>query len=173
MSSWRGGSTPPLGTTFGHAWRAQTCLKLHSRSLRTRSACMRTGGCQCGGVRYQCVDDALALYICHCKECRKQAASAFGISFIVPRVSFVLSSGAPRFWTRDTDSGRKLECAFCPECGSRLWHQSSGTSETLSVKAGSLDEPVDISDAIHIWTSSKFPSVVIPKHSRQFAAEPD
>jgi len=134
---------------------------------------MRTGGCQCGGVRYQCVDHALELYICHCRECRKQSASAFGISFIVPRASFLLSSGTPRFWTRDTDSGRKLECAFCPECGSRLWHQSSDASETISVKAGSLDEPVDISNAVHIWTSSKFPSVVIPEDRRQFAEEPD
>ncbi len=86
---------------------------------------------------------------------------------------FHLMSGTPRFWTRDTDSGRKVECAFCPACGSRLWHQSSGTSETVSVKAGSLDEPVDISNAVHIWTSRKPPSVVIPEDARQFTEEPD
>ena len=134
---------------------------------------MRTGGCQCGGVRYQCVEQPVELYICHCKECRKQSASAFGISFIVPRASLHLMTGTPRFWVRDTDGGRKLECAFCPACGSRLWHQSSGTSETLSVKGGSLDEPVDISNAVHIWTSSKLQSVVIPEDSKQFTEEPD
>ena len=134
---------------------------------------MRTGGCQCGGVRYQCDGRPVELYICHCKECRKQSASAFGISFIVTRAIFHLIGGTPRYWARDTDSGRKLECAFCPTCGSRLWHQSSGTSETISVKAGSLDEPVDISNAVHIWTSSKLPSVVIPEDTRQFTKEPD
>jgi len=39
------------------------------------------------------------------------------------------------------------------------------------VKAGSLDEPVDISNAVHIWTSRKLPSVVIPEDARQFAEE--
>ncbi len=134
---------------------------------------MRTGGCQCGSVQYECVEQALELYICHCKECRKQSASAFGISFFVPRTSFRLRRGTPQIWTRKTDSGRKLECAFCAECGSRLWHQSSANSETISVKGGSLDEPVDSSDAVHIWTSSKLPSVVIPEGTRQFTEEPD
>jgi len=134
---------------------------------------MRTGGCQCGAVRYECIEQPTKLYICHCKECRKQSASAFGISFIVPRENLHLISGTPRFWARDTNSGPKLECAFCPVCGSRLWHQSSGPSETISVKGGSLDEPVDISNAFHIWTSSKLPSVVIPDDARQFTEEPD
>ncbi len=133
---------------------------------------MRTGGCQCGGVRYECVEQPVVIYICHCEECRKQSASAFGISFIVPRASFHLTSGTPRFWARDTNSGAKLDCAFCPTCGSRLWHQSSGQSETMSVKGGSLDEPVDISTAAHIWISSKLPGVVIPEYSKQFAEEP-
>ena len=134
---------------------------------------MRTGGCQCGAVLYECVEQPTRLYICHCKECRKQSASAFGISFIVPRVNFHLIDGTPQFWARDTNNGPKLECAFCPACGSRLWHQSSGPSETLSVKGGSLDEPVDISNAVHIWTSSKLPSVVISDDTKQFAEEPD
>ena len=133
---------------------------------------MRTGGCQCGGVRYDCAEKPLELYICHCTECRKQSASAFGISFIVPRTNFHLTRGKPQLWTRDTDSGRKLECAFCPACGSRVWHQRSSTSKTVSVKAGSLDDPVDSSNAVHIWTSSKLPSAVVPEGARRFPQEP-
>jgi len=43
------------------------------------------GGCQCGAIRYELSGEGLELYVCHCKECRKQSASAFGISVIVPR----------------------------------------------------------------------------------------
>ena len=43
----------------------------------------------------------------------------------------------------------------------------------LSVKGGSLDEPVDLRDAIHIWTSRKLAGVVIPDDVRQFPEEPD
>jgi hypothetical protein len=61
---------------------------------------MRTGGCQCGAVRYESEGEPLALYFCHCRECRRQSASAFGISLIVPRKGLRVTQGAPKFWTR-------------------------------------------------------------------------
>lgn len=33
-----------------------------------------TGGCQCGAVRYEITLSPLALYVCHCRECRKQSS---------------------------------------------------------------------------------------------------
>src|SRR5271167_4851648 len=41
---------------------------------------MREGGCQCGAVRFQIAANRLVAYACHCLECQKQSASAFGIS---------------------------------------------------------------------------------------------
>ena len=134
---------------------------------------MLTGRCQCGEVRYESADEPLALYVCHCSECRRQSASAFGMSLEVPRAGFRVTRGAPKFWTRAADSGRRVNCAFCPNCGSRLWHESEGVSETLTIKAGSLDEPVDVSAAIHIWTSRKLPGVAVPQDARQFPEEPE
>ena len=96
---------------------------------------MRTGGCQCGEVRYQSSGEPLALYVCHCRECRRQSASAFGLSLAVPAAGFTVTRGTPKVWTRPTDSGRLLACSFCPSCGSRLWHQRPGPSPTLTIKA--------------------------------------
>jgi hypothetical protein len=123
-------------------------------------------------VRYEAPAAPLALYVCHCTECRKQSASAFGISFTVPRSQFRLVGGEPSFWSRRTASGHTLECAFCAACGSRLWHQSSGHPQALNIKGGSLDEPVDLRAAIHIWTASKLPGVVIPPGAQAFPGEP-
>ncbi len=134
---------------------------------------MMTGRCQCGGVRYEHSGKPLALYICHCLECRKQSASAFGMSLEMPRAGFRVTQGAPRFWTRGTDSGRHLRCFFCPDCGSRLWHEAEPASHTLTLKAGSLDQPVDAETAIHIWTARKLPGIVIPPDARQFPGEPE
>ena len=131
------------------------------------------GGCQCGQVRYEAPGDPLALYVCHCTECRKQSASAFGISFVVQRSELVLLQGHPSMWSRQTASGHRLDCAFCAQCGSRLWHQSSGRPDTLNIKGGSLDAPVDLGPAVHIWTSSKLPGVVIPAGATCFPGEPD
>jgi hypothetical protein len=134
---------------------------------------VRAGGCQCGAVRYESAGVPLALYVCHCRECRRQSASAFGMSLQVPRAGFRVTRGAPASWTRDTDSGRRLRCFFCPRCGSRLWHEPEGGGDTVTIKAGSLDEPVDVTDAIHIWTSRKLPGLAIPEGALQFPREPD
>lgn len=134
---------------------------------------MRTGGCQCGAVRYESAGEPLALYVCHCAECRKQSASAFGMSLLVPRAGLRVTKGKPEFWTRLADSGRHVRCAFCPDCGSRLWHEREGISETVTIKAGSLDDPVDVTGAIHIWTSRKLPGMIIPARALQFPEEPD
>jgi hypothetical protein len=133
---------------------------------------MRTGGCQCGAVRYESSGEPRALYVCHCTECRKQSASAFGMSLVVLRPGFRITQGSPAFWTRPADSGRQVKCAFCPQCGSRLWHEREGIAETITIKAGSLDEPVDMTKAIHIWTSRKLPGVIIPDDALQYPQEP-
>lgn len=42
--------------------------------------------CQCGAVNFKTpLEKPLALYICHCHECRRQTGSAFGTSAIFPR----------------------------------------------------------------------------------------
>ena len=133
---------------------------------------MRTGGCQCGEVRYESGGEPLALYVCHCRECRRQSASAFGISLIVPPKGLRVTQGAPKSWTRPSDSGGQVECAFCPDCGSRLWHVSVGGPGILSIKGGSLDDSPDLSEAFHIWTRSKLPGVVIPPGATCYPEEP-
>jgi hypothetical protein len=134
---------------------------------------MQTGGCQCGAVRYESAGEPVALYVCHCRECQRQSASAFGMSLEVPSAGLRVTRGTPRFWSRPTDTGRRIRCAFCPDCGSRLWHEADGrAAETLTIKAGSLDEPVDFSTAIHIWTSRKLPGLAIPPGTPQFPEEP-
>jgi hypothetical protein len=132
---------------------------------------MLTGGCQCGAVRYACDATPRALYVCHCLECRHQSGSAFGMSLEMPPGTIRVTKGAPRFWTRLADSGRKLRCAFCPDCGSRLWHEPE-SGAYLTIKPGSLDAPVDFSTAIHIWTSRKLPGTVIPPSAQQYPQEP-
>ena len=132
-----------------------------------------TGGCQCGAVRYEITSVPVELYVCHCRECQKQSSSAFGISAIFRRPDFRLTQGAVLSWTRDADSGRQVKCNFCGDCGSRIWHEDGEALEpTVSVKGGSLDRPIDLTHAMHIWVSRKLPGVVVPAGAKSFPEEP-
>lgn len=132
----------------------------------------RTGGCQCGNLRYEISAEPVNIYVCHCRECQKQSASAFGISFQVSRDSFRLAQGKVQTWSRGSDTGGTIDCHFCPDCGTRLWHETRGTPMVF-IKGGSLDEPLDLTNAIHIWTRRKLPGVLIPDGAKQFTGEPE
>ena len=132
-----------------------------------------TGGCQCGAVRYRIDAEPVALYACHCSECRKQSGSIHGLSLIVPTSAFVVTEGAPACWSRATDKGADMNCWFCGNCGNRLYHQSSGWPEEVSVKAGTVDQPVNVGKAIAIWTGSALPSVTFADGQPHLTGEPD
>jgi len=72
------------------------------------------GGCQCGAVRFRLTATPSHVYCCHCSECRRQSASAFGISVIVPVDGVEVLRGTPRDWSRPTASGDTLACGERP-----------------------------------------------------------
>src|SRR5438309_349607 len=95
------------------------------------------GGCQCGHIRYELRGEPIGLAVCHCKECQRQSGSAFGMSLGAPSSAFQLRSGVLKTFEVRCDSGRMKTCAFCPECGTRIYHQ---TRSGMSIKAGTLDD---------------------------------
>ncbi|HZS83251.1 MAG TPA: GFA family protein [Stellaceae bacterium] len=125
----------------------------------------RRGGCQCGHIRYELTEAPLGVSVCHCRACQKQSGSAFGMSLHLPATAFRLASGSLKTFEVVCDSGRIKTCAFCPECGTRIFHR---TERGLSVKAGTLDDPSGIVPDGHYWTRSKQAWVRIPEGVRQF-----
>jgi hypothetical protein len=114
-----------------------------------------TGRCQCGAARYSIGAPPLAFYFCHCSECQKQSSSAFGQSLQVEAAA-VTFTGELRQYSRPTDSGGTIDCFFCPQCGSRVYHRTPG-AELLTIKGGTLDERSWLMPAGHIWTRSRQP----------------
>lgn len=57
-------------------------------------------------------------------------------------------------WTRATPTGKQLVCDHCSRCGTRLFHQRADQLETMSIKPGTLDAPLDFEPVARIWTSS-------------------
>ena len=116
----------------------------------------KTGGCQCGAIRYELTGSAKMLYVCHCRDCQKQSSSAFGMSLIMARDDVGFTQGADRLQTWNTrgDDGRIKRCVFCPECGTRIYHASDHDDEPVSIKAGSLDDTQWLRPVAHIWLQS-------------------
>ncbi|MDX1375346.1 MAG: GFA family protein [Burkholderiales bacterium] len=123
-----------------------------SRATRTLE-----GGCQCGRVRYRISGEPEGTVICHCSECQRQSASAFGMSLIVRKDDFALLQGTLKTTSRVADSGRTLLGHFCPECGVRIYHSSAAVPDKLRVRPGTLDDRAWLRPDRQIWTRSRQP----------------
>jgi len=135
-----------------------------------------TGGCQCGAVRYRLTGEPQMLYACHCTDCQKQSSSAFGMSLIVGRAQLEITAGRDRIKTWDThgDDGVLKRCAFCRDCGSRIYHAGPSDDDPLSIKAGSLDDTSGLRPVAQIWLQSAQPWIEADSRQyRCFAGEPD
>lgn len=72
---------------------------------------------------------------------------------------------------RDARSGPVLG-AFCPLCGSRVFHSRDKYGDTVNIKAGTLDDTAWLHPAGHIWTRSKQPWVALPKDGLIYSEQP-
>jgi hypothetical protein len=101
---------------------------------------MRTGGCQCGSVRYEVSGEPLRVGICHCTDCRQTSGSAFTFFAIWPRSAFRSTSHVATF------KGR----SFCPNCGGKVF---SLTPTEAEIMVGSLDDaPSGLVPQYELWT---------------------
>ncbi len=115
------------------------------------------GGCQCGALRYQVRAEPLALYACHCTECQRQSGGAFGMSMPVPRDGVRITAGACKTWDRIAGSGATVTAMFCPDCGTRVYHEPASLPSITMIKPGTLDDTSWLEPIAHYWTRSAQP----------------
>lgn len=120
-----------------------------------------SGGCGCGAIRYSITTEPLISYLCHCTECQKRTASAFGISAVIPTEHLVIEKGTPKVYLRTADSGNQLGINFCDNCGSSLFSAPAARPQIRVLYGGTLDDPTILPIQINIWTDSKLPWVPV------------
>ena len=114
------------------------------------------GGCLCGQVTYASTGEPLATLVCHCRNCQKQAGTAFSVIAVVPAGTLTVS-GELKSYLDTADSGNVLERQFCPQCGSPVFSVPRGNPGITAIKAGTLDDPGRLKPAAQIWCASAQP----------------
>ena len=135
------------------------------------------GRCQCGQIRFTTpLSNPLAIYICHCTECRHQSSSTYGMTMSFP--AFEIQPPSPNsiaIYSRPNTNGR-TDGYFCTKCGCRLLHRAvyrtGEAAKTVSVKSGCLEGVTKemMRDAVHIWTKSAV--IDVPEGAKAYEEEP-
>lgn len=132
-----------------------------------------SGGCACGAIRYTVTAEPFVSYACHCTECQKRTASAFGVSLQVPAESVTVEKGTAKTYRRMGDTGNPLEIHFCGDCSSSLFSKPEAWPHLTVVYAGTLDDPSWVPIKANIWTDSALPWVHMEPGTERFPRAPD
>lgn len=97
-----------------------------------------SGGCLCGGVRFELSRPPLSASYCHCTRCQKRTGSAASAQAQVDGSAFRLLQGDDlvKCW-RHRDGG--FEKCFCRECGTHLFSRNPEDASQMSVRMGAFD----------------------------------
>jgi hypothetical protein len=94
--------------------------------------------------------------VCHCKNCQRQAGSAYSTLAGVPKSQFALKQGELKlFLDTDTASGNTVSRYFCGNCGSPIYSAIPDQPEMVFVKTGTLDDTSTFAPQFHAWCDSK------------------
>ena len=112
-----------------------------------------TGGCLCGGVRYEVHGPFLRASHCHCSRCRRHSGSANSTQGRARRDDFHLVAGADLVRVYRPDGGAVK--AFCSVCGSSLFGGTWPEGAEITIRLGSVDSDPGIRPQFHTFVGSK------------------
>ena len=131
-----------------------------------------TGGCLCGAVRYEVRGGLMPVINCHCSKCRRFHGHVAAYTATCRDCLIVLKSDSLKWYRSVQDETPEVYRGFCSECGSSLFWDPRG-KPNISIAAGSIDPPTNLSTERHVWVSQKTDyytlSDDLPAHAQRFA----
>lgn len=119
----------------------------HASTVANMTTSTRTGGCQCGALRYEIRAGLGRASICHCRMCQKAFGNAFAP--LVTAKGLVWSRGEPKRFR----SSNKVSRGFCGECGTPMTYEPDGFEPEIAI--ATLDDASQVLPAIQVGLESR------------------
>lgn len=117
----------------------------------------KTGQCLCGAIKFELASDPAMSIVCHCKNCQRQAGSAFSTISGLPKDDLKFTQGEVKTYEdSSSESGEgPVFRHFCGNCGSPIYSETPGQPGMVFLKTGTLDDTSGFTAMAHIWCDSK------------------
>ncbi len=121
----------------------------------------QTGGCLCGGIRFELTEPVTAAGYCHCTRCQRRTGGATSAQARIDGSTFRLLQGEEliRCW-RHPDGG--FEKCFCSGCGAHLFSRDPAGSGQMSIRLGAFDGDPGVRPAWRAFVAYAAPWEPIP-----------
>jgi hypothetical protein len=115
-----------------------------------------TGGCMCGGIRFEVTEQPGSAGYCHCTRCRRRTGTAASISTRIEPGSLRLVQGDELLKAFDPGDGGFVK-VFCSNCGSQMWSRSPTDSDVISIRLGAFDSDPGVRPRWHQYVAYAAP----------------
>jgi hypothetical protein len=96
-----------------------------------------TGGCLCGGVRFEVTEPPVVAGWCHCTRCQRRTGTSGSVQArLVPGSLHMLQGEGLLHAYQPLDGFAKV---FCSACGSAMWSRSPDDPDLIFVRLGVFD----------------------------------
>jgi hypothetical protein len=109
---------------------------------------VRTGGCQCGAIRFRLTGTPADASVCHCRMCQKAFGAYFAPLVNIGEAEFVWVRGEPKYF----QSSNHVRRGFCERCGTPMTYE---TPDSISISAGSFDNPASLPPVVQYGVEGK------------------
>ena len=119
-----------------------------------------TGGCLCGGARFEVTEPLVSAGYCHCTRCQRRTGTAASAQARIVPGSLRILSGNELIRAYEPPDGFAKH--FCSACGSALWSRSREDPEIVSVRLGAFDGDPGIRPSARTFVAYAAPWEPIP-----------
>lgn len=115
---------------------------------------VRSGGCQCGRIRFRAASLKDNPHVCHCRMCQKATGNFFAALVGVPYADFQWTRGEPA----EFRSSAKVARGYCRDCGTPLYFRHED-SRHISMSIGAFDDPASIPLNFQLGMEGRLPQI--------------
>jgi hypothetical protein len=129
-----------------------------------------SGGCLCGGVRFELTESPRSAGYCHCTRCQRRTGTSSSAQARIDGRTLRLLSGEEllKGW-RHADGG--FEKLFCDECGAHLFSRNPNDHTQMSVRMGAFDDDPGVRPSWRAFIAYAAPWEAIPDDGLERIAE--
>ena len=119
-----------------------------------------TGGCLCGGVRFEIDEPLVSSGYCHCTRCQRRTGTAASPGARIAPGSLRVLAGEEHIKAYEPEDG--FAKVFCSACGSALWSRSQEDPDIFSIRLGAFDDDPGIRPTYRQFVAYAAPWEPIP-----------
>ena len=119
-----------------------------------------TGGCLCGGVRFEVTEPPVSAGYCHCTRCQRRTGTAASASASIVPGSLRIVAGEELIRAYEPPDGYLK--VFCSGCGGALWSRHPDDPDRIGVRLGTFDSDPGVRPSYRQYVAFAAPWEPIP-----------